>query len=111
MRALFAPNENIREGTDSLLWLGLFIQRSIRSSTVTVATSATKIPTTPLANRKVIMIINISTSIVYVGGSSVTTSNGWPIYQRAALTLYIEDNIDIYGIAGASAEVRILEGA
>jgi len=106
----FTKEEFIRDD-DGTLMVSLMLRRSIRAGTVTVASSATKIPTTPLDSRIAILIMNISANIIYIGGSTVTTANGFPIYPNAALRLEIEDSIDIYGIASTSSEVRILEGA
>lgn len=107
----FAPNQG-QHYNDGLIWLGLLIQRSIKSSAVTVATTATKIPSSPLSRRKTLLIINSSTSIIYIGASDVTASSGFPIYQRSSIMLNIEDNIDVYGIvASGTAAIRIFEGA
>ena len=107
----FAPNQG-QHYADGLIWLGLLIQRSIKSGTVTATTSATAIPTTALSKRKSILIINISSVVVYIGASDVTTSNGFPLYPRAIIHLSIEDNISVYGIvASGTGELRCLEGA
>lgn len=106
----FGANEHITYD-DGVLWLGLSIQRSVRPKAVTVGVDATKIPTLPLSRRKNILIVNISSNIIYIGNSSVTTSNGFPFYPRAVLQIAIEDNVDIYGIASGNSECRILEGA
>lgn len=109
-RKTFAPNEGVRE-SDSKLWIGLIATRSIRQQAVTVATSATKIPTTPLSNRRTLLIENESANVVYLGDSTVTTANGFPIYPRQTMQINIEDDIDIYGIASGSSAIRVLEGA
>lgn len=111
MSKTFTPLEHIRDSSDGLLWLGLVIQRSIKSSSVTVATTATKIPTSPLSKRKTVIIMNISTNIIYIGASDVTISTGFPIYPRGVMQIAIEESIDIYGIASGSSAIRILEGA
>jgi hypothetical protein len=105
----FTGNEYLRKD-DGTLIIGMMLRSSIRQGTVTIATSATKIPTSPLSERLSIVIVNISNNIVYLGNSSVTTANGYPIYPRQSISFYIEDNIDIYGIAESSSECRILEG-
>ena len=106
----FAPNQGPHYA-DGIIWLGLSLQRSIRPNAVTVGASPTKIPTSPLSKRKTLLIMNISTNIVYIGNSAVTTSNGFPIYPRGVLHISIEDNVDIYGIASGNSACRILEGA
>lgn len=106
---VYSPNESVRDD-DLTLIFGLMVRRTIRQNTVTVGSSATKIPTNPLSNRLSILIMNIGTEAVYIGDSTVTTANGFPIYPRGSLRIDIEDTIDIYGIASTSAECRILEG-
>ena len=104
-------NEGIREQTDNKLFVGLIIRRNVRPQSVTILTSATAIPTTALTYRKTLMILNISTNVVYIGDSGVTTSNGFPLYPRAQISISIEDDIILYGISTGSSEIRILEGA
>lgn len=107
----YTGNEGIREQTDNLLWVGLIIRQNLRSSPVTVGTSATKIPTIPLSDRRTIIIQNVSSNIVYIGNSSVAVANGFRIYPRGTMQISIEDSVDVYGIAGSSSAIRILEGA
>lgn len=81
-------------------------------SAVTVTASATPIPTTNLGNRKAITIFNMSElNIVYIGGSGVTTANGYPLERRQGLPFDLSSGAVIYGIceSGKTAEVRILE--
>lgn len=98
-------------GNDGTILFGMTIRKILRQSTLNVLTSATKIPATPLSERLSIIIMNNSANIVYLGNSSVTTSDGFPLYPRATIQFDIEDNIDVYGIASGSSEVRILEGS
>ena len=85
------------------------LRNGINSGTITVTTSATKIPTTPLAGRRCIIIVNISTGTIYIGNSSVTTAIGYQLYTQQSLAIDAGEQIDIYGIAGSSLEVRYLE--
>ena len=110
---VFTGNENIRD-SDGTLIVGLMVRRTIRQQSVTVGTSAIKIPTSPLSNRVSILIVNSSTSgqIVYIGDATVTSANGFPLRVNASLKVEIEDSVDIYGISSAaSADLRIIEGS
>ena len=85
---------------------------SAKSSTTTVTTSATALPATALAGREAIAIYNTTaaTVTVYIGGSDVTTSNGFPLTSSApAITVDVDDSVVIYGICASSADVRTLE--
>lgn len=106
--------EGLREQTDNALWVGLIIRRTIRQTNITVGASAVALPTTPLSQRRVVIIFNNSTlsQILYLGNSSVTANDGFPVYPRAAITINIEDDVTLYGIASAAdADIRIFEGA
>ena len=103
-------NDHNPRDTDGALIISLMIRRSVRQSAVTIGSTATKIPTTPLARRLSIMIMNTGTTVVYIGNSSVKTTDGFPLYPRAVLPFTVEDSISIYGIAEVSGSVRILEG-
>ena len=105
-------NEYIRDANGELIY-GLILRKSIRQQALTIPTSATKIPTSPLDKRINLLIMNVSTTgaILYIGNSSVTTANGFPVYPRGVLPVSVEDDIDIYGIGTADCDIRILEGA
>lgn len=110
----FTGNEGTREQTDNKLWVGLIIRRSVKQQAITVGGTAVKLPTSPLSKRKSLLITNYSTGgqILYLGDSTVSTSDGFPLTPRASILLNIEDDIDVYGIASASgADIRIFEGA
>ena len=85
------------------------LRNGISQGTITVTTSATKIPTTALAGRRCIIIINISTGSIYIGNSSVTTATGYQLYSQQSISIDAGEQIDVYGIAGSSLEARYLE--
>ena len=108
----FDGNTGLRDSDSALtLLVGTLLRRNIRQGTVTVGVTATKIPDSPLSNRLSVTIMNISTNIVYIGNSSVTIADGFPLYPRAVLQISIEDSVDIYGISTGDSECRILEGS
>ena len=102
----FQPRDN-----DGTLIIGFFLRRNIRQSAVTVGVSPTLIPSVPLARRLSMLIINNGTAPIYLGYSSVTTSDGFPLYPRAEIRIDIEDSVDVYGISTIPTEVRVLEGS
>ena len=85
----------------------------IKSTTTTVADTATAIPTTALKGRKSIAIRNnqAATVIVYIGGSDVTTANGFPLDSTCpSITIDADDAIVVYGIvASGTGNVRAIE--
>jgi len=86
---------------------------SVQSTTTTVENTATPLPATALAGRESIAIINVNsvTKTVYIGGSDVTTTNGYPLTNTSpAISLDIDDSVVIYGIVtSGTADVRTLE--
>lgn len=81
---------------------------SIISSEVTAGTSAV-ILVNGDADGRAVIANNISNATVYVGSSSVTTSNGWPIVSGATLAFNTPASESLYVIAAeASKAVRVL---
>lgn len=68
--------------------------------TLTTADTAYRLPTSELADRKSITIHNASDTDCYIGGSSVTTSNGILLPVGGTMTLDAESGI--YGVCGTS---------
>ena len=76
------------------------------------STSPVKIPTTNLSNRKAIMIRNCSSGDkLYLGGSGVTTANGFWLNPNETLPFDMSEGAQLYGIAdtGITIEVRTIE--
>lgn len=108
---IFSPNENVRDTDGTLRW-GLIIRKTFRQQNLTIGTDSAKLPTSPLSNRISILIVNNSTSgqILYLGDSTVSTANGFPLYPRQSISFYIEDGVDVYGVSSAAgADIRIIE--
>ena len=107
----YSPNAGILNPELEYLY-GLIIQRRVRQTQVTLGAVATIIPTTPIQNRKTLMIFNNSSNIIYIGNSSVAAADGYPIYPRGSMNIQIEDGVDLYAIsAGAASDIRLVEGA
>lgn len=91
------------------------IQQGMSNSAVTqvtVGASAIALLSSPLTNRKRILVQNVSGNrTLYLGNSSsVTTSDGIRLSPGAAIELDAGPAIDLYGIAnGTNCDVRILE--
>ena len=85
----------------------------IKSTFVSVSGNAVALPTTAMKGRETIAISNMSSSVVtlYIGGSDVTTANGFPLNaQNPAIVIDVDDSVVIYGITeGGTANVRVLE--
>ena len=50
----------------------LSLNKAIENQVISVASTATKLPTTPLVGRKFVLVQNIGSQIVYLGKSDVT---------------------------------------
>lgn len=103
-------NEGNRNEAGILLY-GLIVQESILQQAISVGLTPTKIPTTTLARRKSLWIFNNALNAIFIGSSTVSTADGFPLYPRGVMNIQVEDGIDIYGISSvAGQELRILEG-
>jgi hypothetical protein len=78
---------------------------------VSVSSTAVKLPTTPLVYRRAVAVANQSTSVtLYIGFSpDTTTANGFPIGPGATMPMDVNAEIEIYGIADSTVDVRVLE--
>lgn len=85
------------------------LNNGVTSTSITIGATATKLPTTNLSGRRVIIIVNISSNTVYIGNENVTTANGFALFSNQAISADIGDTVNIYGISTVASEVRILE--
>lgn len=107
----WTSNEGSRNKYGNLLQ-SLVITRTVLQQAIAVGATAVKLPTTPIQARHSLLIQNSGSNAIYLGDSSVTTADGYPIYPRGQILIQIEDTVDLYAIASAAGEsVRILEGA
>ena len=86
---------------------------SIAQATTTVNGTATAIPATALVGRESIAIYNVdsATETIWIGASTVTSANGFPLTSSApAITIDVDDSVVVYAISdGTSVDVRSLE--
>lgn len=81
-----------------------------KATSLAVGTTATAIPTTPLASRKSCIMYNSGTATIYLGGTEVTTSIGLPVGTADYSPSMDLGTTVIYGICStAGGTVRILE--
>lgn len=100
-----------RVGTGSVLInpedLSAFL--GVQSQAVTVDTSATLIPPTPLEYRRAILICNNGPGTIYIGNSGVTTSTGLPIAVNEKIAFDLQGVIKLWAVSTVATDVRILE--
>ena len=76
--------------------------------TLTTLNTAYKLPTSELANRRTLILYNVSDTDMFIGSSSVTTTNG--ILLPAGGTMNIDCEKDLYAICGTSGKIiNVLE--
>jgi hypothetical protein len=78
--------------------------------TTEITTDATPIDTPEDANKMHLIHVE-SGVIIYLGGSDVTTSNGWPLVENTPLHVDLKkgNNNSIYGIvASGTADIKAL---
>lgn len=84
----------------------------VLSTAVNVTTTATPLPTHPLANRRSMIVFNNGGSTIYLGSSAVTVSSGLPVLSQTyspAMDLGILSVL--YGIASGTVETRVFEAS
>ncbi len=84
----------------------------LRSSVVSVTTSATALPAIPLTFRRALVIHNNGSSTVFLGGSTVTTAAGLPLLanEKIAFDIQNNQNVEVYAITvTGTIDIRIME--
>lgn len=100
------------EGTIVLNPEDFSVSIGLRSSAVSVTTSATPLPTTPLEFRRALVIHNSGSSTVFLGGSIVTAATGLPLLAGEKISFDIQNNqnVEVFAIVSTgTVEVRIME--
>lgn len=85
--------------------------QTMTNAAVSITTTATDIAATDLANRKRILVQNVSGAKIYLGkDATVTTSNGIELPAGGSIELDIGPGINLHGIAlSGTREVRVME--
>ena len=87
----------------------------IKTQIVSVADTATKLPTTPVIGRTYIQIQNVGGVIVYIGTSTVTAdtaaTGGFQLLPYSTWTAEYDNTVDVYGIVATGiCNVVVEEG-
>jgi hypothetical protein len=84
---------------------------SIQTQPVAVAVTATRLDSTAEGTAlSQCMVKNVGTATVYIGGSNVTTANGFPLEIGEAATCDLGRNEALFGIvASGTQNVRVME--
>lgn len=92
--------------------MGNRISSELVGSTTTISTTAAVIPTTAQTNRRTMLVYNNGSETVYLGGSTVTATTGYPLEPGQEKGFDIDAGLSLYGITSAnSSDIRTLEGA
>jgi hypothetical protein len=76
---------------------------AIKTQVVTVTTSATKLNLPDDTNMGLsVALYNSGAATVYVGGSAVTTANGFPLAAAGTLSIDLAAGEELYGIVASS---------
>lgn len=89
------------------------LSTGIKTQTVLVGDTPTKVPPSALMHRNGISVRVMGTEEIYFGTSNVTVANGYPKKQFEEIILDVQDNseVELYAIcnAGKTCEVRVME--
>jgi len=83
----------------------------VKSTPISVTTSATALPSSAVENRRSVLIYNNGAENLYLGGSDVTVANGLPV-AAASYSPIIDAGIrmTVYGIVNSGPiDVRVME--
>lgn len=81
-----------------------------KSTAMAVTTSPTKVPTTPLEQRRSVSFYNDSDNTIYIGGVDVTVNNGFPVLAGSySPPIEAGEHMIVYAVAESSSNIRVLE--
>lgn len=105
---------NTRTGTGSVVLNpeDFSVSIGIETAAITVSTSATPLPQSPMEYRRALVVHNASSSTVYLGNANVTVANGLILAagEKIAFDMQGNSNVKLYAIvASSTAEIRIME--
>lgn len=83
----------------------------LRTQAITVGGTAVALPSNPLEYRRALVVHNNGSSVIYLGDSSVTTSNGMPLAagEKIAFDIQGTPNVAVFAISASSVDVRVME--
>jgi len=87
------------------------IRLGIKAQAVNVGTSATPLPLNSFPNRRSLTLHNNGSVTVFLGDSTVTVGEGYPLGAGQDISFDIQghEGVIFYGITSSSSEVRVLE--
>ncbi len=82
---------------------------TVLSGAVSVATTATPLPASALAGRRVLWIYNNGSESIFLGPAGVTISNGFPLLPSQSVSMAVGALV-LYGIvASGTVAARVME--
>lgn len=85
----------------------------VLTTVVSVAATATKLPSSPMVGRKYILLQNVGTATIFVGDANVTadtaSTGGTQILPYAYWLNEYDHTVDVYGIVAAGTENMVVE--
>lgn len=84
------------------------IKTTATSATTTAAQlvdAANASATSPLG----VYVANVGSTTIYLGGSDVTTSNGFPVLGTTSVQLYLQPGDNLWAVATTSTNLRVLQ--
>lgn len=87
----------------------------IKTQVVSVTTTATKLPTTPVVGREYVKVQNVGAVFVYIGASTVTadtaSTGGIQVPPYGSWIAEYDHTVDVYGrVASGTCNVVVEEG-
>ncbi len=81
------------------------------SKSVTVSTTAVRLDSTPLSERRTVVVANTSDEdVIYLGNASVVASEGFPLDPKEKQAFDLIEGAGIFGISDSvSIDIRVME--
>ena len=95
-------------GVSSSLIMGTVPWKTFRRTLVTITTTATPIPTTPLTDRIGLWIFNVGTTDCFLGPSDVGSSNEPTLYAAQDRLIPMTDQVTLYGRTASGTATLIV---
>jgi peroxiredoxin len=100
--------QSFKTDSKGQLWTASTHQ-AMSHAAVTVGNTATQIAASALTDRRKILVQNNGNKVVYLGGASVSTSNGIALNSGGSAELELGPGVALYGIASANVDVRFMQ--
>ena len=86
------------------------LKSSVLNTAVEVAVGTTAIPSSALSNRKSMSIKNVTSTTAYIGGITVSSTNGYTLTEGESYDADVSETVAMYAVSkSGTASLRVME--